>query len=152
MLDCENPGLVHLQLCMFYIWFTWTHSNYSSAYFRNQESELGLFVLWQRTSQACFPFGEDEILLLKECGFQKTVSTNCVTPLAPFTISDSPQGKTRDGTQECIPVCAFVRLCAFESASVLVFLERQLVRRGKRGRKMLWNCFPASPAVGPNSF
>lgn len=65
-----------------------THSNYSSAYFKNQEPELELFVQQQRTLQACFSLREGDMKygFLKKCGFQKAVSTNCVTPDTTCTI------------------------------------------------------------------
>lgn len=78
-----------------------THSNYGSAYFKNQEPERGLFVMRQRLFACMFFFEErrDGIRFRRQkCGFQKAVSTKCVTPLAPFTISPSLPGKTQDVT------------------------------------------------------
>lgn len=99
---------------------TSTHSNYSSTYFENQEPELELFVQQQRTLQACFSLRKEDkkSFFLKKCGFQKAVSTNCVTPDTTCTIQylTLRRGKPRmehKNASLCVRAC--VLLCAFVS-------------------------------------
>lgn len=107
---------------------TSTHSNYSSTYFENQEPELELFVQQQRTLQACFSLRKEDkkSFFLKKCGFQKAVSTNCVTPDTTCTIQylTLRRGKPRmEHKNASLCVCALVfccvHLCLCERACLL---------------------------------